>query len=119
MDAEKTIASALKKAASGELSNNFGAKDVAEPLSIYAELIEAGHLSGAVARDSHGHPDAIGGAAITIAGREYLKELEKGLASKTLLGFLRSKVGYIVSWAIGVATALLVLWLAKLLGLKA
>jgi hypothetical protein len=115
---KQIIIEILRRASKEGLPDQVGPEDTLDTIGIYAELVDAGYLTGSVTLNAVGRPCNVCGARITISGREHLEQLEKERAEKSSLAVARKSGLRLLQWFIAIATALIIAWIVKRFGLK-
>ncbi len=80
----------------------------------YKELLDAGYMEGDFVQDHVGRFEVFGGLAITLSGRDYLRQLEESLFHFARPGFFSQHKLAIYRWffrILGTVIGGLVLWL--------
>jgi hypothetical protein len=116
---KKTIIEILSRASKGDLPDQVGPEDTLDTIAIYAELVDAGYLTGCVTLGPEGRPCNVAGARITISGRGYLEQLEnERAAAGSLSGAKKGGRSLLKLVVLPIVIALIVAWLIKRFGLK-
>ena len=104
-------------AATKELPIEFGTHATLDEIRLVADLIERDFLDGTHTEDGNGIPINALVTGITLAGREYVDELEDERFKKSSAGRLVSFLKYVGVFILGILGTLLTQWIAKKLGL--
>jgi len=119
MTAKDVIVEILTRASSDGLPEQVGPSETLDRIAIYAELVDAGYLTGLVDLGQAGRPETVCGARITALGRQYLEQLTKERRDKRALPIAKRSALWCLRWVVlPVALALGIAWLIKHFALK-
>ena len=119
MNANHLTLEILNRASKEGLPQQVGPEDTLETIAIYAELVDAGYLTGHIVLGADGRPCNVAGARITAFGREHLEQLEKDRAERSRASVTKNRALWMLRWVVlPVALAIVIAWLTKWFGLK-
>ncbi len=87
-------------------------------IRLVADLIDQGFLDGDHVENEKGVPCQAMVTGITLAGREYVDELEEQHFKKSTTGKMMSFLKYVGVFVLGIIGTLIAQWLGKKLGLN-